>query len=337
MITLRREISRRTVPIAGIVLVAALIAATGASAQPLIPPTAKLTASPDPVQLRETAVFDGSGSTGDGRGSTVASYEWDLDGDGVFELDTGTVPTASRSYDDPGTVTVRLLVTDSEGDVAEASESIRVNHEPVGGFIYEPSPAKVNRRVTFSSTARDRDGTIADSAHVWEFDGDGNFDDAVGETVTVSFARAGTKVISLRVTDSDGATATTTRLVRVDESKPKLLSPFPIVQLAGELTSGGSTQIKRLSVRAPSDSDVTVRCQGKSCPFDKKERTIKHRRVNFPEIRGVLRPGVVIEVFVTKPGKVGKFTRFKLRDGQVPKRRDRCLAPGSRQPIDCRP
>ena len=44
-------------------------------------------------------------------------YEWDLDGDGTFELNTGTTPTATKTYAAPGTVNVRLRVTDDGGNV----------------------------------------------------------------------------------------------------------------------------------------------------------------------------------------------------------------------------
>lgn len=241
----------------------------------------------------------------------------------------------ARWYPDPGTITVRLRVTDSEGDIAEASTDVRINAKPVAGFIYQPSPPVVDKRVVFSSTSKDAEGPLPSSAFAWDFDGGHKFDDAVGETVTVSFAKAGKHVVRLRVVDSDGSVDLATRKVRVQSDEPRLLSPFPIVRLAGELTSGGSTKIQRLSVRAPKKSKATVRCLGRGCPFEERVRTVKQRRVTFPEIERRLNPGIVIEIYVTQHGRIGKFTRFKLRDGEVPKRKDRCVAPGSRRPIDC--
>ena len=44
--------------------------------------------------------FNGSGSNDpDG---TIAKYEWDLDGNGSYETDTGTTATTTKSYADPG-------------------------------------------------------------------------------------------------------------------------------------------------------------------------------------------------------------------------------------------
>jgi PKD repeat protein len=320
--------------IAALVL-AALALAPAASAQPLAPPVAALSAGPNPAQIGETINFSATGSTGDGSGSTVSAYEWDLDGDGDFEVNTATVPAASRAYSSSGSITARLRVTDNEGDVAEASVVLRINAQPRAGFIFQPSAPTANQRVTFSSTSVDGDGQIPASGYAWDFDGDGEYGDAVGETVTVSFPKAGKVTVGLRVTDADGASSIRTRQVKVGRAQPRLLSPFPIVRLSGEIRSGGNTEIERLTVRAPSDSKVTVRCRGDSCPFEKKSRRVKRRRVKFPEIEGLLRPGTVLKVYVTGEERVGKFTSFRIRAGAAPKRRDRCLAPGSRKPIFC--
>ncbi len=57
----------------------------------------------------------------------IVKYEWDLDGDGSFELDSGAVPTASKTYAAAGTVTVRLRVTDADGHSSTDSAEIEVS------------------------------------------------------------------------------------------------------------------------------------------------------------------------------------------------------------------
>ena len=47
------------------------------------------------------------------------------------------------------------------------------------------------------------------------------------------------------------------------------------------------------------------------------------------------RAGTVIVVRVTLPGRVGKFTRFTIRRGRPPVRRDLCLPPGAARPTNC--
>ena len=200
----RGKIAIRVAASAAAAAIATLAFAPAALSEALKPPVASLIAGPDPADVGETVSFDGAGSTGDGAGSTISSYEWDLDGDGGFEVSTGTASATSRSYAEPATITVRVRVTDSEGDIDEASTDLRVNAGPRAGFIFEPSSPEVNQRITFSSTSTDPDGQIAPSEHRWDFDGDGQFDEAVGETVTVAFPTAGVTTVGLQVTDSDG-------------------------------------------------------------------------------------------------------------------------------------
>ncbi|MEA2495945.1 MAG: hypothetical protein QOJ29_3856 [Thermoleophilaceae bacterium] len=91
-----------------------------------VPPTAAMVISPNPALSGLTVTFDGSGSV-DANGP-IARFEWDLDGDGSFETDTAAKPTASRKYDLPGTVAIKLRVTDGAGQTAEAAASLKVSN-----------------------------------------------------------------------------------------------------------------------------------------------------------------------------------------------------------------
>ena len=45
----------------------------------------------------------------------IVRYEWDLDGDGAFERDTGDDPEVTHTYQNMDAVTIRLRVTDDDG------------------------------------------------------------------------------------------------------------------------------------------------------------------------------------------------------------------------------
>ncbi|MDQ3664630.1 MAG: beta-propeller fold lactonase family protein, partial [Actinomycetota bacterium] len=94
-------------------------------------PVASFTATPDPAEVSQTVSFDGSASS-DADGSVIR-YEWDLDGDGGYETDTGSTPTASRSYDAAGSVTVALRVTDDDANRGVATRTVTV-------FVPDSSP-----------------------------------------------------------------------------------------------------------------------------------------------------------------------------------------------------
>jgi hypothetical protein len=46
-----------------------------------------------------------------------------------------------------------------------------------------------------------------------------------------------------------------------------------------------------------------------------------------------LRSGTVIEIFVTAPGRIGKYARITIRSNAAPARRDLCLNPGKSTPV----
>ena len=83
-------------------------------------PHATLAATPNPVetgdrgQLRRLRLADPDGS--------IASYQWDLDGNGSFETDTGATATAKAAYAQEGEVTVTVRVRDNEA--ATDTESV---------------------------------------------------------------------------------------------------------------------------------------------------------------------------------------------------------------------
>jgi PKD repeat protein len=78
---------------------------------PAGPPVAKLDADWVFHDAPFTANLDASGSTA--VEGTITQYEWDLDNDGTYELNTGSTPTASLDLTSPGQQTVGLRVTDS--------------------------------------------------------------------------------------------------------------------------------------------------------------------------------------------------------------------------------
>jgi hypothetical protein len=102
------------------------------------PPTSSLDISPNPAIAGQTVTFDGSASSDpDG---TIASYSWDLDGDGTFETATGSIATATKTYPGAANVTVRLQVTDDDGATNETSRGLTVNAPPVPGPQGPPPP-----------------------------------------------------------------------------------------------------------------------------------------------------------------------------------------------------
>lgn len=168
-------------------------------------PTAAFTHDPAVPDPDEEVTFDASPST-DPEADDL-TYEWDFDDDGtVDEATTDPDSTATHTYPEPGTVTVRLRVTDEFDQTDETTEEIRVNAPPEAAFTVSPDPVVRDETVTFDAAdSEDPDGNIV--SYEWDFD-DGTFDDATGEAVDHTFTTGGEKTVTLRVTDNDGATDT---------------------------------------------------------------------------------------------------------------------------------
>lgn len=79
-------------------------------------PVAAFTPSLNPAAPGETVSFDAGGSSDpDG---PLQSFQWDLDGNGSFETDTGSSSVAKRRYDEAGLYKVGLRVVDAAGATA---------------------------------------------------------------------------------------------------------------------------------------------------------------------------------------------------------------------------
>jgi hypothetical protein len=114
----------------------------------------------------------------------------------------------------------------------------------------------------------------------------------------------------------------------------RLLSPFPIVRLRGRVQPS-SVRITLFTVRAPAASKVSIYCTGRSCPYRRLVIGAGRRTVRVRKFERRLRGRAVLRIYVTKPGFVGKYTRFRFRSGRAPLRDDRCARTAGSAPRNC--
>src|SRR5215211_4507168 len=193
---------------------------------PNIAPTASFIATPSTAQIGQTVNFNGSGSS-DSDG-TVARYEWDLDGNGSFETDSGTSATTSRFYSSPGAINVKLRVTDNDGAVSEvATTPVTVNNAvPTASFTVTPSTAQIGQTVNFNGSASNDNGDPGGSIvnYEWDLDGDAangfEVDANASPTTSRSYPTPGTRSVRLRVTDNNAPAAPTPNTLTVNNAPP---------------------------------------------------------------------------------------------------------------------
>lgn len=135
------------------------------------PPQAALRASPTSGQPPLTVELDATASA-DGDPGDVLEYAWDLDGDG--DLDDGTGPVISATYDEVGTHTVRVRVTDAAGASDTADATIYVGTAAPAPVIESPAAGAamaVGQPVPLSGSATVAGvGTLPPSALSWRAD-----------------------------------------------------------------------------------------------------------------------------------------------------------------------
>ncbi len=346
---MNRARSRRALPAVAASLIAAALAAVlmvpSAGAAPASV-SASFTFTPKAPLSLWPVIFT-STSSATGNGNAIVSQSWDLDGNGTFE--GPQAPTASRSFPGPGAFQVRLLVVDTKGNSSVAVANVPVgNRRPIASIARFPEEPHTGEPVTFFSTSIDQDGAIGSQA--WDLDSDGAFDDGRNTIATRAFTTAGVYTVRLQVADNSGSSHETTHTFAVTDPPPaltasqagsaRLMSPFPIVRLAGDLRRRG-IRVRLLTVQAPVRAKVKIRCSGRGCPFRSRSRTVGASKrdaspLRFRQFRTrVLRPGASVQVFVSGADAIGKYTRFSVRRGKPPSRRDRCLAPGRTTPLTC--
>ena len=175
-------------------------------------PVAVLTLSPERPNQFESVTFDASESFDpDG---TIASYLWDFDGDGVYDLE-GPEQTASYVYKSGGDFEARILVIDHQLEMSTRERWVSVNANPVVQFQISNFESTELESVLFTDLSIDTDGAISE----WHWD----FGD--GETSNESspehvYQRSGTMVVSLSVTDQLGATGTADATIHVNNLPP---------------------------------------------------------------------------------------------------------------------
>jgi PKD repeat protein len=308
------------------------------------------------------------------RDGSIVRRGWDINGDGTITDQDGPA-TVSRPYG-RGTFTILLRVTDDAGNTAEARKILNVvppgqakkpqpqpqqpppapapaaNRAPVASFGFSPSSPTAGEAVTFVSGATDSDGRIA--TQEWDLDNDGQYDDGTGPSARTTYATAGERTATLRVTDDRGAVNVAFRSFTVlpppaaassleapaiavlpqGATRPAMRYPKLTVRIRGKILPT-TIQLQGLSVKAPTGFKATAYCKGRGCPFAKATRRVRKGFARFDQLKRSMRPGTIIRVTVTKPLNWGRYTSLRLRRGAAPERKDRCLRGESTRPVKC--
>ena len=154
-----------------------------------------------PIEIK----FDASNVPVDRNQYSIVSHNWDF-GDET----TGTSQITSHVYKEKGiyTVTLSIIVKDKDtGEVGtgyEYTKQVSIENQALAAlFKADPQSGEAPLEVNFDATeSTDPDGNI--QTYEWDFDEDGEFDDAKGSTAKHTFNKIGKYNVSLRVTSTTG-------------------------------------------------------------------------------------------------------------------------------------
>ena len=239
------------------------LSATAESTLTIFPPTpvAVAVANPNPAACRQNITFDGSQSRHPNPNRTLASFQWDVNGDGAFDGGNAN-PQFVFAYDRFGTYDVRLRVTDDLGRSADADVRVTVNQgnqAPVARASRANYQVLEGENLTLDAAAStDPDQACGDriAAYEWDLNGDGDFNDAgvdqsgVQAQVPWAVLQANlrwpadpasglpTNTVTLRVRDNFGVTSTARVTVTIFRARPVAVvsqnpDPAPINLVTG--------------------------------------------------------------------------------------------------------
>ncbi len=174
----------------------------------------------------------------------LSTFEWDLDGDGLYGAEdaepTGATAASPLTGYPAGPRTVGLRVTDSDGARDTETLSFNVNAPPTPSFLIEPITPVINETTMFFSTASDPNDPPTSLTYSWDVDNDGIFCEPgeSGPSANRTFPTASMNPghpVTLRVTDTGGITRALTRSVVVQNTIPNgAISFSPTAPLPGE-------------------------------------------------------------------------------------------------------
>ena len=210
-------------------------------------PTIVASADPQVGKGPLTVTFNSDG-TADEDG-TIVSYDWDF-GDGNSSADAN--PTHTYAV---GSYVAELTVTDDDGNSTSTTFAIESLANVLPVAVANATPGKANMKaplpVAFSSAGSvDNDGAIV--SYAWDFTDDGSVD-STDENPSFTYTTDGLKVARLTVTDTDGATGTTTVQVNVG---PENVAPVAVP--TADKTSGKRNLAVNFSSASSTDSDGTI-------------------------------------------------------------------------------
>jgi len=178
----------------------------------------------EPVSFKGVAYNDGDHNDSN---DDIVLYEWDFDGNGVYEFEDEDNGHASHTYDEVRSkpYVAKFRVTDKWGAQAEDNINVTVvEGKPPEADAGADISAEVDTEVQFHGTAEDEDGEI--EKYEWDFGDGSGFQNFQSGDATHIYDSHGSYTAEFRVTDSDDNMVSDTTKVKVHRA-PVAVIKYP--------------------------------------------------------------------------------------------------------------
>ena len=218
------------------------------------PPSAN--AGPD-IAMREgdTANLMGTGSDVDGQ---IVQYEWDFEGDGIYDWASALGGSTTHRYDIPGVFIASMRVMDDDDATAVDTATITVqeNQRPTVTINSPGNGDTVNASVVISGTASDGDGMV-DS--VWVRFDNGMWHRAVGTenwalTWDTTLETNGVHIIAVKSNDSLEESPVSSIQVNVNNVG---VNPRPVSRIVS-IAPNPAFKLDRVSFEGDGEDDGSI-------------------------------------------------------------------------------
>lgn len=186
--------------------------------------------------------FSANNSTDNETTTNKLEARWDFESDGKLDSYFSRTKTIQHTYAKAGVYTVKLEVLDTEGNIASTTRAVTIanNTPPTPSMAVSPLSGTENTVFHFD-TSRSRDDQYLAFALEYRFDwnSDGKWDTKYERKTSWNhrFQDASVHVVKMEVQDPEGATASTTQVIRTNaNTAPTAL--FTMKNIANSLGAG---------------------------------------------------------------------------------------------------
>jgi subtilisin-like proprotein convertase family protein len=184
---------------------------------------AKLSLSAPRIDPGDSVTLDAGGSVS--VNPPISRYEWDL---GTHSFADGP-SLRTETFAARGQYTIKVRVSDANGVIGTASQTLIVSEVPTASITLPPSP-KEGSSAQLQGSGTDPEGTAV--TYDWDIDGSHYSE----QNPIVYFGSPGPHTVTLRVTDGDGAVGATQATLNVLPTTPPVaaMTATPNPVLAGD-------------------------------------------------------------------------------------------------------